>query len=228
MYPINNLTVTDMPSAQAAAQTLYGTAGEKTDNPFDKNGCLLLAAMLLHLSKTGKLDTVHLLHLYKAGLGPFLTRVMDDMEISASLAEIQKMSQEPISNAIDNIWYTVKSVVIFLFTFKPITFEEYRKRKRDLIYEIALRKRSLSSLKEFYLKNCPESLWIGRRVRTYALTETPRVLRPAGTGYLKDIHILEPDDLVWYSILLENEDGTPSNDTYTGPLIVKVELLEND
>lgn len=225
MYPLENLTITDLPSAQAAAQTLYDIAGEKTDNLFDKNGCLLLAAMLLHLSKTGKPDAEHLLRLYIAGLDRFLTMVNDDKEISDSLSDIYKMYERPIPNPIDNIWYTVKNVVLFLNEFKPITFHDYREKKRDLLCEIALRKRRLTALKEFYLKNCPESLWIGKRVRTYALTKTPDVLKDAGIGYLKDIHIMD-DDTVWYNILLENENGMPSEETYTGPLIVKIELLK--
>lgn len=228
MYNLSKFEIKDSESARKTAEELYRKAGKKVEDYYDKNGCVLLAAVLLYLSRKDKLDADYL---YRFGMSVItdpneLYKKIPDTDITDALPEIKKIIENNIYNVWNGISFSFHGVLIYISNYHPFTLDDYTCRRKEILRKISALTKELKNLTKRYTETCPQSEWIGKRVHAYAVTETPGELKDAGTGYLKGIHHLE-GNLFYYQIFLENEDGTPSQDTYTGPIIVKVELFEN-
>lgn len=227
MYKIETHKITDWSSAQNLAETLFKRVGKEIQGYSSENGRDLLAAMLLYLSRQEKFSTVYLYRfyaIYSAGIDKLLKRLEEYTDIREALTELYSLLEKQSIITLKRIWDCVRDVVLAIDSFEYFNIEEYRQKRSDILDEIKRRTQDLSALTERYIRTCPESEWIGKRVRAYVATDTPGMCIPIGTGYLKEILHLK-DTTFYYQIYLENEDGTLSQETYTGPVILKVELM---
>lgn len=104
---------------------------------------------------------------------------------------------------------------------KKMNNTEFAQEREKLLEERKLIRRKMAELMTNYTNNCPESNYIGKRVKGYIGTCCGQ---ETVIGYLKEIK-WNCDGNFWFVLYKEKKDGTPSSRIYIGDKITKIEVL---